>query len=224
MKKERKVLTVREIVLFFCSLFLTVISLSVGAVYLGADRVGVDSSPEAGNLPADSEPLITVLFCDIDNNVSYELTLDFETGERKTERLYFDNSVYYSSGFSGMKARAEENGKTYTYAAAVTETQFAALMDYVGGVSRDIDERLSVICGGISQGYHNLAGIAAIRLYEKESENEELCLGIVEEIFSKWCDRLYDEQAFFKLLGLCENDFNYPDYIKLQDNFKKLQK
>ena len=123
-----------------------------------------------------------------------------------------------------MKARAEKNGKTYTYAVAVTETQFAALMDYVGGVSRDIDERLSVICGGISQGYHNLAGIATIRLYEKESENEELCLGIVEEIFSKWCDRLHDEQVFYKLLTICENDFNYPDYIKLQSNFEKLQK
>ncbi len=217
MKKSIKLFGIRDMVLFFISLFLSVALLSFGFFYLllGENR---SESELAGAEPETETQSKTILFCDIDNNVSYEFELDVEQELYDVKRLYIDNSIYDSQGLSGLKAFAESEYKQqFNFIIAVTETQHAAIMDYVGGVARDIDERLSVICGGISTGYHNLSGIAAMNIYEKESENAELCLSITEEIFIKWCKGISDEAVFFKFLNLSDNNISYTDYVKLRD-------
>jgi len=213
-KKRQKLLYLKDIILFFTSMFLTIILLSLAAVYFFSyDTL---EAGEAANEGIVTDSKKTVLFCDIDNNVSYEFTLDFAYDTYRVKRLYFDNSVYNVSGFSGMKMGASEfSDGDYNFAIAVTETQHAALIDYVGGVAMDIDEKLSSVCGGISTGYHDISGITAIKIYQKESENEEVCLAITEEVFVKWCGMMGDENSFYKLLRLCENDFSYTDFIEL---------
>ena len=207
--------------LFFASFFISIIGFSFLLFYLTSGN----SAPLelAGAQPDIKAGAKNILFCDVDNNVAYEFELDLEMKEYDVRRVFIDVGVYNERGLSGVLEEAENTlDRSFSFCLVASETQHAALLDYVGSVSRDIDRRLSEICGGISEGYHNLTGIAAINLYKYESENRELCLGISEEIFIKWCKELGDEASFFKLLDLTDNNISYTDFVENKDKINAM--
>ena len=87
----------------------------------------------------------------------------------------------------------------------------------------DVDKRISTICGGITLGYGNIAGVAAIRIYAEEKENELLCLNLTEEIVNKWCLILSEKRSFFRLLDISTNNLSYVDYLPLLEYFKRFK-
>ncbi len=224
MKKSKKLFGMRDFALFLCSFFISLGLISAGILYF-SHKTNSNETALAGIEAQTDKGVKNILFCDVDNNVSYEFELDFEEVRYDVKRVYIDNEIYKRQGLSGLKSYAEtflQRGVLYIIVA--TETQHAALIDYVGGVSRDIDERLSVICNGISVGYHNLSGIAAINLYGEEASNNEMCLSITEEVFIKWCRELNDEATFFKLLDLTDNNISYVDFVHNRDKISEMFK
>lgn len=221
-KRDKKRIFI-NIFAFFISLCLT-LCISAGGIYLF--RYEIDhllGTDMVGSISEDTLAPTNILFCDIDNNVSYQLTLDFEKGERQVKRLYFDNSVYFDSGLSTLKEEAERLGTQFDFAMAVTETQHAAIIDYVGGVELIVDKSISSMCSGLSVGNQTVPGLSAAQIFQYEQNEEVLCLGIVEDVFNKWSIILKEKASFFKLLNLSENDFSYTDYIEMQDKFDKFR-
>lgn len=213
----------RGVALFFTALFLTMFFGAGGVLLWHSEWFGVAPLVPAAEPARLTEPKYEVLFCETDHNVSYVLTLDFETKSHRVRRLYFDNSIYKKSGLSGMNKEAQKLGTNFHAALAVTETQLAALIDYSGGVHCTVDETLSKILDGVSVGEQELCGVAAIKLFSSERQYEPLCLQLVEEVFLKWCGILDNRRCFFKLLELSDNDLSYAGYLPLQGEFKAIK-
>ena len=216
----------RKLKNFFIFLTSLVVSLAVFSCGIYLFRYEIDyllGVEPVGEILKTPEAPTNILFCEIDNNVSYKLTLDFEEGESSVEKLYFDNDIYHIAGLSAVKKDAEVLGYQFDYAMVVTETQHAAIIDYVGGTQLQVDKKISEMCSGLSVGLQNVHGIAAAGIFKYEENEEVLCLSIIEDIFKKWTLILDEKPSFFKLLNLCENDFSYTEYIKQQYYFNKFQ-
>lgn len=220
-KKSRGKWGLRGMALFFAALFGTVLVGSGGVLLWHSEWFGVEPLLPAVNPPQLTKPKYEVLFCEIDHNASYVLTLDFETGSHRVRKLYFNNDIYKKTGLSGMKNEAQKLGTDFHATLAVTETQLAALIDYVGGVHCTVNETLSEKLDDISTGEQVLCGISAIKLFAAEKQNEPLCLQLIEEMFLKWCAVLDNRRCFFKLLELSVNDLSYADYLPLEGEFKQ---
>ena len=162
---------------------------------------------------------IKILLTEVENDINYGITVSFTNKSVKVTRLYFKNSPYKSGGIPAILKTARESFGECEKAICVTNTQLAALIDYVGGVLVDVDTHLSSICG-IDTGYQSVAGVAATKIFEVEKHNTALCLKMVENLCSSWCKLLNNKRDFFKLLELSNNNISYTDYLPIQSNFK----
>lgn len=215
-----------DIAAFSLSMLLTVVLL--GGVMLGSfGEIFAKNEHSRVNDYAKTEamPCLSYLFTVPQYNLTYELNIDFHKGTTAVKRLYVSTQSYNTGGLSGFEGSAEkELGTEYNGCLAVTETQLAAVIDYVGGVGCNVDKRISAICGGITTGWSNLAGISAIRIFEAERENAPLCLELAEELLQKWCGSLSNKRCFFRLLDLSNHNLSYADYLPISENFKIYKK
>ncbi len=207
--------------LFFTSMLLTVFILGSGLLFAFTDSVSY--SEEANILPQQSANM-RLLFCETDNNLSYEINIDFDLELLTVKRLEFDNSVYQSKGLSGTLAAARGLTGGFFGILIATETQAAALVDYVGGYPCLVGKHISTICGDIGTGYQTLAGVAVTKIFKNEKNNRELCLNIAKTTTENWCKILGEPRNFFKLLSLTTNNLSYTDYLPLADKFSTLYK
>ncbi len=221
-KNHRKRWTLRDILVFSASTLSTLAIVGGCVLYFFSGLFGIEPVKNANDTPDKTTlPKVSYLFCQPQMNVAYELIIDFHKTEAKARRLYLDTSYYEKGGLSELTKQAGKLGGEYNGTIVVTDTQLAAVIDYVGGVSCNVDKRISTLCGGVSLGYSNLAGIAAIRLFEKETENSTLCLTFAEELLNKWCLVLHNKRSFFKLLDLSDNDLSYADYLPISEYFNR---
>ena len=204
-----------SILLFFTSMFLTIFIFGGGVLLLFCDSI----EPEAVNIAPTENQNIRLLFCETDNNLSYEINLDFDKNILNVKRLEFDNSIYHQKGLSGAQKRAESITGNFSGAIFVTETQAASLVDYSGGYPCDVGEHVSSLCGDIGLGYRTLAGINVISIFKSEKNNRELCLEIVEAVTLNWCKILDEPRNYFKLLDLTTNNLSYTNYLPISQNF-----
>ncbi len=221
---QRKRWQMRDILLFSVSLFTTVTVAGGGMLYFFSGLFGIEPvrnvNDEAGK---DTLPRLGYLLCLSDTDTCYELYVDFHKTEATVRRLYLDTSCLKKGGLSELTKEAEKLGNKYNGTIVLSETQLAAVIDYVGGVSCNVDKRISSICGGITLGYGNIAGIAAIRIYEEERGNELLCLTMTEELLNKWCLIFSNKRSFFRLLDLSENNLSYADYLPHMEYFERFK-
>lgn len=209
---------------FLLSLFSTVAIFGGGMLYFFSGLFGIEPIKNTNETtPRDTLPRVGYLLCVPDYELCYELYIDFHRVEASVSRLYIDASHFEKGGLSGILQEAKSLGFQYDGALAVTDTQLAAIIDYVGGVSCDVDKRISAICGGITLGYGNISGVAAIKLYEAEAGNEMLCLTMTEELLNKWCLILSNKRSFFRLLDLSVNNLSYADYLPIAEYFEKFK-
>ncbi len=220
-KKSRSGWQIRDIAAFSVSMFATIGLLSYVLLYY----FGIRPVREVNDYATKTVlPKLHLLFVVPEFELSYGLDIDFEKQTTTVQRLYVDTNAYSRGGLSEMVARAEDTLSTeFTGAIAVSDTQLAAIIDYVGGVGCNVDKRISSICGGASIGWSNLHGVAAIRLFEAERENEALCLTFAEELLEKWCKTLHNKRSFFRLLDLSDHNLSYTDYLPLVEHFEKFK-
>ncbi len=225
MKKiGRKWWRVRDFITFSVSLLATLSIFGGGMLYFFSGIFGIEPIRNVGDTADRSLlPSRQYLFCQPEWGICYEFTLDFQRAETGVRRLYLDTSSYEKGGLSELTRTAESTGTCYDGSLAVTDTQLASVIDYVGGVSCNVDKRISEICGGITLGYGNISGIAAIRIFENEQENELLCLTMAEELLNKWCLILDNKRSFFRLLDLSDNNLSYADYLPEAEHFQRFQ-
>ena len=224
MKSSRKKWSFRDILLFFASFLTTVVVLGGGMLYFFSGLFGIEPIKNVGDSVAkELLPRRQYLICLTDTDVCYEVYIDFHREEAGVRRLYIDVSHFGSGGLSKLTKEAEKTGSKYDGALAFTETQLAAAIDYVGGVALNVDKRISAICGGITLGYGSVSGIAAIKIFEDEKENELLCLTLTEEILNKWCLILQDKRSFFRLLDISVNNLSYANYLPIQEYFSRFR-
>lgn len=209
----------KNILLFFTSMLLTVFILGSGLLFVFTDSVPSDQ--KANIIPQQSNNM-RLLFCETDNNLSYEINIDFDLSLLTIKRLEFDNSVYHSKGLSGTLATAEALTGGFFGILIATETQTAGLIDYVGGYSCLVGEHISSLCGDIGTGYQTLTGVAITKIFKNEQNNRELCLNIAKTTTENWCKILGEPRNFFKLLSLTTNNLSYTDYLPIADKFKTL--
>ena len=215
MKKiGRKKWSIRDWVTFSVSRLVTITLFGGGMLYFFSSAFGIEPIRKVGDT-ADRKllPSRQYLFCQPEWGICYELSIDFQKVETGVKRLYIDTSSYQRGGLSELVKTSETQGRSYYGCIAVTDTQMAAIIDYVGGVSCNVDKRISEICGGITLGYGDISGIAAIRIFEDEKENELLCLTMAEELLNKWCLILGNKRSFFRILDLSSNNLSYADYL-----------
>lgn len=221
----RKRWQIRDVCLFSLSLVTTLAIFGGGILYFFSGFFGIEPIRKVNDeVKSDTLPKLTYLVCLADTNTCYELQVDFHKTEAVARRLYLDTESFQKGGLSEFVKTAEKLGGEYNGAFALTETQLAAVIDYVGGVSCNVDKRISAICGGITLGYGNIAGISAIRIYAEEKENELLCLSMTEELLNKWCLILSNKRSFFRLLDLSENNLSYADYLPIAEYFDRFKK
>ena len=213
MHKKKKA---NSILLFFTSMFLTIFIFGGGVLLLFCDSI--EPGEEVDITPKETET-VRLLFCETDNNLSYEINLDFYKNRLSVKRLEFDNSIYHQKGLSGTLKEAEKISGSFTGAIFTTETQTAALVDYSGGYPCDVGEHISTLCGDIGTGYRTLVGINVIRILKSEKNNRELCLEIVETIAINWCKILDEPRNYFKLLDLTTNNLSYTNYLPISEKF-----
>lgn len=204
-----------SILLFFTSMFLTVFIFGGGVLLLFCDSI----EPDEANVPPTEPSSARILFCETDNNLSYEINLDFYKSRLTVKRLEFDSSIYHQKGLSGALRQAESINGKFTGAIFVTETQAASLVDYSGGYPCDVGEHISTLCGDIGTGFRTLGGINVISIFKSEKSNRELCLEIVETIALNWCKILEEPRNYFKLLDLTTNNLSYTNYLPVSENF-----
>lgn len=208
---------IKNALTFSLSLILTVGIIGGVIIYLlpTSDKSTAVTTKETG-LARD----VKILLCEVENDINYGLTISFEKKQVKVKRLYFKNTPNTSGGIPAIIKSARESFGECEKALIITTTQLAALIDYVGGVPIDVDSSLGSICG-IDSGYQQVAGVAAIKIFEVEKHNTALCLNIIEDLCLSWCKILSNKRDFFKLLDLTNNNISYTDYLPLQNNFKK---
>lgn len=207
----------RSVLQFFTSLLLTVLILGGGSFLVATDKIPV----EAGTLQSKSN-ISRLLFLETDNNLTYEIVFDFDLKKLTVKRLQFDNSIYHSVGLSGTVAKATAEHGNFTSSMAVSETQAAAIIDYVGGYPCNVGEHISSLCKGISLGYQSVSGISVIEIFKSEQSNVALCLDIIETTTLSWCEILGEPRHFFKLLNISNSDLSYTDYLPLADKFSTI--
>jgi len=223
-KSVRKRWCIRDVVLFFASFTTTLVLFGGGMLYFFSGLFGIEPVKNTGDSVAkELLPRRQYLVYLTDAKVCYEAYLDFHRAEAGVRRLYIDPSHYEKGGLSSLNKEAERLGNKYDGTLAFTETQLAAVIDYVGGVSCDVDKRISTICGGITVGYGNIAGIAAIRLFAEEGENELLCLTMAKELLGKWSLILSEKRSFFRLLDLSDNNLSYAQYLPVSQHFLRFR-
>lgn len=210
-KKEKS----HGILLFFTSMFLTIFIFGGGILLLFCDSI----EPDAANVAPEESNIARILFCETDNNLSYEINLDFYRNRLTVKRLEFDNSIYQQKGLSGALRQAEAINGKFTGAVFATETQAASLVDYSGGYPCEVGEHISTLCGDIGTGFRTLAGINVISIFKSEKNNRELCLEIVETITLNWCKILEEPRNYFKLLDLTTNNLSYTNYLPVSESF-----
>ena len=211
----------KSIFLFFTSMLLTVFILGSGLLFAFTDSMPYDE--EVNIFPKQNSPT-RLLFCEIDNNLSYEINIDFELSLLTVKRLEFDNSVYESRGLSGTLAAARAITGGFSGILIATETQAAALIDYVGGYPCLVGEHISSLCGDIGTGYKTLTGVAVSKIFKNEQNNRELCLDIAKTTTENWCKILSEPRNYFKLLSLTTNNLSYTNYLPIADKFSSLCK
>ena len=216
MYKKKKV---KSILLFFTSMFLTVFIFGGGLLLLICDSIEPDEAVDISPKESDS---IRLLFCETDNNLSYEINLDFYKKRLTVKRLEFDNAIYHRKGLSGTLANARSITGDFSSVICVTETQAAALVDYSGGYPCDVGEHISSLCGDIGTGYRTLAGINVISIFKNEKNNRELALEIVETVALNWCKILSEPRNYFKLLDLTTNNLSYTNYLPVSKIFAEI--
>ena len=223
-KKARKRWHIRDILLFSASLLTTLALFGGCMLYFFSGLFGIEPIKNTGDSVArDLLPRHQYLVCLSDADVCYEVYIDFHRAEAGVRRLYLDTSHFESGGLSRLTKEAERIGSKYDGALTFTETQLAAVIDYVGGVGLNVDKRISAICGGLTLGYGNVSGIAAIRIFADEKENELLCLTMAEEILNKWCLILSEKRSFFRLLDLSDNNLSYAGYLPISEYFLRFK-
>lgn len=216
MHKKKKVIGV---LMFFTSMFLTIVIFGGGVLMLFCDSI---EAGEEVNIAPKNADNVRILFCETDNNLSYEINLDFYKNRLTVKRLEFDNAIYHRKGLSGTLASAENITGKFSGAICVTETQAAALVDYSGGYPCDVGEHISSLCGDIGTGYRTLAGINVINVFKNEKNNRELALEIVETVALNWCKILSEPRNYFKLLDLTTNNLSYTNYLPVSENFAEI--
>lgn len=203
------------LLLFLLSFFSTlIIAFVVFLLTFKADNTAVGA-----NIP-DVTTTKTVLLCDIDNNNSYTVTVDFKNAKAEVSRLYIDNSVYSYSGKSGLLKEARKKCPEIGHILALSETQFCAAVDYLGGYPVYVTPHISELCGGISQGNQKIVGVSLINIFKQEKNNRELALNAATWLCNGWCKRLSDKRTFFRLIDLSDCDISYTDYYPYIDKFK----
>ncbi len=223
-KSVRKRWYVGDVLLFFASLLTTLTVFGGAMLYFFSGHFGIEPVKNTGDSVAKNLlPRRQYLVCLSDSGVCYELDIDFHRVEMGVRRLYLDAEPLKTGGLSGLTKEAERLGSKYDGTLVFTETQLAAVIDYVGGVHCDVDKRISEICGGITLGSGNIAGIAAIRIFAEEQENELLCLTMTKELLGKWCLILSERRSFFRLLDLSDNNLSFADYLPDSEYFSRFK-
>ncbi len=206
----------KNALIFTLSMLMTLIIAAFAAAWFATDL----PEEQYTAAPVSSGETVRVLFCAYESEVSYGITLKNGAVEG-VKRLYFDSAAYLNGGLSAAKETAQKVcGEMYDEALAVTDTQLAAIIDYVGGVKINVDTALSKICT-VEKGEQVLTGIAAIRIFAQEPSYRALCLQTVEDIASLWCEKLWNSRAFFRLIDLSDCTLSYARYLPYAQYFDK---
>lgn len=206
---------IKNAFMFSLSLILTVIILGGAAIYFYPSNNATTPASTERTAPKKD---IKILLCDIEDNINWGITISFEEKKVSVLRLYFKENPYKTGGIPDMLKSARESFGECKKALCVTQTQLAAIIDYVGGVSIDVDSNISSICG-IDAGYQVITGVCAIKILAYEKHNTALFLNIIEDVAGEWCKIINNKRNFFKLLNLTNNNISYTDYLPIQNDF-----
>lgn len=206
----------KNALIFTLSMLMTLVIAAFAAAWLATDL----PEEQYAAAPVSSSEAVRVLLCAYESKASYAITVKNGAVEG-VKRLYFDSAAYLNGGLSAAKETAQTVcGEMYDEAIAVTDTQLAAIIDYVGGIDVNVDTALSKICT-VEKGEQVLTGIAAIRIFTQEQSYRALCLQIIEETANRWCEKLWNSRAFFRLIDLSDCTLSYARYLPYARYFEK---